>query len=119
MHLEPKVTLHTGPTPLARPALPDGTPRRMSAVDRATGVTAVILAAGQGTRLTLGCKPLAIVGGVTLLERAVVTCRSAGIERVVVVVPSPAGPVALFCQANLPGVELALACDSARGNGAT
>src|SRR3954447_4303122 len=116
---EAGATMHLGPTPSARTARQDGTPGGVSASDRATGVSAVILAAGQGTRLGLGCKPLAIVGGVTLLERAVTTARSAGIERVVVVVASPGGSVASFCRANLPEVELALAADSARGNGAT
>src|SRR3954464_15771234 len=118
-HVEPTGKMHTGPTPIARTALEDATLGRAGALDRATGVTAVILAAGQGTRLGLDCKPLAIVGGVTLLERAVATARSAGIERVVVVVASPAGAVASFCRANLLGVEVALASDSARGNGAT
>src|SRR4051812_27343129 len=111
--------MHTGPTPIARTAHDDGTRDRMSAGGRATGVTAVILTAGRGTRLGFDCKPLAIVGGVTLLERAVVTARSAGIERVVVVVASLDGRVASFCHANLRGVELALACDSQRGNGAS
>src|SRR3954447_5394644 len=91
----------------------------MSAVGGATGVSAVILTARRGTRLGFDCKPLAIVGGITLLERAVLTARSAGIERVVVVVASLEGRVASFCRANLGGVELALASDSARGNGAT
>src|SRR3954452_284582 len=116
---ESRATMPIGPTPIARTARQDGDAGRVSARDRATGVSAVILAAGQGTRLALGCKPLAIVGGVTLLERAVSTARSAGIERVVVVVASPGGSVASFCRANLPEVELALAADSARGNGAT
>src|SRR3954454_13672789 len=119
VHVEPRVTMDTGPTPIARTALEDATLGRAVALDRATGVTAVILAAGQGTRLGLDCKPLAIVGGITLLERAVATARSAGIERVVVVVASPDGSVGSFCRANLPGIELALASDSARGNGAT
>src|SRR3954466_9425688 len=111
--------MHTGPTPIARPALTDGTLDRPSTGGRATGVSVVILAAGRGTRLGFDCKPLAIVGGVTLLERAVVTARSAGIERVVVVVASLDGRVASFCHAHLRGVELALACDSQRGNGAS
>src|SRR3954452_24562369 len=111
--------MHTGPTLIARTALEDGTLDRMSGVGRATGVTAVILAAGRGTRLGFDCKPLAIVGGMTLLERAVLTARTAGIKRVVVVVASLDGRVASFCHANLPGVELALASDSERGNGAS
>src|SRR4051795_10799015 len=111
--------MHTGPTPIARTALTDGTLDRASTVGRATGVSVVILAAGRGTRLGFDCKPLAIVGGITLLERAVATARTAGIERVVVVVASLDGSVASFCRAKLPGVELALASDSMRGNGAT
>ena len=81
--------------------------------------TAVILAAGRGSRLGDGSKPLAVVGGVSLLERAVATARAAGIPRVVVVVDSLDGPVASFCRAQLPGVELAWARDPARGNGAS
>src|SRR4051795_13505278 len=111
--------MHTGPTPIARTALTDGTLDRASTVGRATGVSVVILAAGRGTRLGFDCKPLAIVGGITLLERAVATARTAGIERVVVVVASPDGSVGSFCRANLPGIELAVAPDAARGNGAT
>src|SRR3954468_2898490 len=111
--------MHTGPTPIARTALEDATLGRAGALDRATGVTAVILAAGQGTRLGLACKPLAIVGGVTLLERAVATAHSAGIERVVVVAASLDGSVASYCRAHVPGVEVALASDAARGNGAS
>src|SRR3954463_12098348 len=112
VHFEAGATMQLGPTPSARTARQDGTPGRVSASDGATGVTAVILAAGQGTRLGLGCKPLALVGGTTLLERAVATARTAGIDRVVVVVASLDGSVAAFCRANLPGVELALASDS-------
>lgn len=82
-------------------------------------VTAVILAAGRGSRLRAPCKPLAVVGGRTLLERAVGTARAAGIERVVVVVDSVDGPVTRFCHRHLPDVELAWAPDHARGNGAS
>src|SRR3954454_4265394 len=111
--------MHTGPTPTARTALQDGTLESMSAVGGATGVSAVILTAGRGTRLGFDCKPLAIVGGITLLERAVLTARTAGIERLVVVVASLDGRVASFCHSNLRGVELALTSDWERGNGAT
>ena len=45
----------------------------------------VILAAGEGARLGVGSKPLARVGGVTLLERSIVTLRRAGVDRIVVV----------------------------------
>jgi choline kinase len=82
-------------------------------------VAAVILAAGRGTRLGARCKPLAIVGGLTLLERAVVSARTAGIGRVVVVVAALDGEVAAFCRAHLLGVELVAAADCVRGNGAT
>jgi choline kinase/phosphatidylglycerophosphate synthase len=82
-------------------------------------VTAVILAAGRGTRLGARCKPLATVGGVTLLERAVGCARTAGVRRIVVVVPSLDGEVAAFCRGHLPGVEVAPAPDCVRGNGAT
>jgi CDP-L-myo-inositol myo-inositolphosphotransferase len=82
-------------------------------------VTAVIVAAGQGTRLRAGCKPLAVVGGVTLLERALATARAAGIRRHVVVVGSLDGPVASFCRRRCPDVEVVCAPDHARGNGAT
>src|SRR4051795_4530764 len=111
--------MHTGPTAIARTALEDGTLDRLSGVGRGTGVTAVILAAGRGSRLGFDCKPLAVVGGITLLERAGGTARSAGIERLLVVVASLEGRVASFCHANLRGVEVALASDWERGNGAT
>jgi CDP-L-myo-inositol myo-inositolphosphotransferase len=86
---------------------------------RGMDVTAVILAAGRGTRLRTRCKPLAVVGGVTLLERALGTAQAAGIRRHVVVVDSPDGPVARFCRRHRPGVEVVCAPDHARGNGAT
>ena len=82
-------------------------------------VTAVILAAGRGSRLGARSKPLAIVGGVTLLERAVATARAAGIGRIVVVVDALDGAVASFCNSNVPGVEVAWSPDHARGNGAS
>ena len=82
-------------------------------------VTAVILAAGRGTRLRAPCKPLAVVGGVTLLDRALATARAAGITRRVVVVASLEGPVASFCRRHHPDVEVVPALDHVRGNGAT
>jgi 1L-myo-inositol 1-phosphate cytidylyltransferase / CDP-L-myo-inositol myo-inositolphosphotransferase len=82
-------------------------------------VTGVILAAGRGTRLGVASKPLAVVGGVTLLERAVAALTVAGIDRVVVVVDSLDGPVASCCRRRLPHVEVVCAYDCARGNGAT
>jgi 1L-myo-inositol 1-phosphate cytidylyltransferase / CDP-L-myo-inositol myo-inositolphosphotransferase len=47
---------------------------------------AVILAAGTGSRLGQPSKPLAVIAGATLLERAVTAVRAAGAERVIVVV---------------------------------
>jgi choline kinase len=82
-------------------------------------VTAVILAAGLGTRLRAPSKPLAVVGGVTLLDRALATARAAGIDRRLVVVGALDGPVASFCRRQHPDVELVPALDHARGNGAT
>src|SRR5829696_5173453 len=76
-------------------------------------------AAGRGSRLGDGSKPLAIVGGVTLLERAVATARAAGIGGIVVVVDALDGAVASFCRTNVPGVEVAWSPDHARGNGAS
>ena len=59
---------------------------------------AVVLAAGRSERLASvtggGSKALVRVGGLSLVERAVRTLLSAGIERVVVVVGYQAGPVA-------------------------
>ncbi len=53
------------------------------------GVPAVILAAGQGTRLRNGnggnLKPLTKIGSLTLLERDVGSCEEAGVEECLVV----------------------------------
>ena len=53
-------------------------------------VPAVILAAGSGTRISAGNggrpKPLTRFLGMTLIERAVLSCRAAGVETVYVVV---------------------------------
>jgi choline kinase/phosphatidylglycerophosphate synthase len=107
--------MHADPPQIAA-ATPQSA-KRASAARRE--VTAVILAAGRGTRLGAHCKPLAVVGGVTLLERAVVSVCTAGIRRVVVVVAGRDGEVAAFCRAHLPEVEVAAAPDCVRGNGAT
>jgi choline kinase/phosphatidylglycerophosphate synthase len=82
-------------------------------------VSAVVLAAGRGSRLRSGCKPLAVVGGLSLLERTIATARAAGLRRIVVVVDRLDGPVATFCRERVAGVELAWARDHARGNGAS
>src|SRR5215204_6340581 len=92
---------------------------RASCIRSVVSVTAIILAAGRGSRLRAACKPLVVVGGRALLERAVGTARAAGIDRVVVVVDDMDGPVAAFCREHLPDVELAWAAEHARGHGAS
>src|SRR3954468_4314960 len=74
---------------------------------------------GVAGGLGAASKPLAVVGGITLLERAVAALTAAGIDRVVVVGDSLDGPVAWFCRGRLPHVEVVCAHDCARGNGAT
>ena len=53
-------------------------------------IKAVILAAGEGTRLRSSQdappKPLTCVGGMSLLERAVLVCRDAGVSDIIVVI---------------------------------
>src|SRR5215218_1491904 len=77
----------------------------------------VILAAGMGARLGAGLKPLARVAGTTLLERAVATLRSAGIERVLVVVGHAKDDVRRFVIERQLDVELVENDDFVRGNG--
>lgn len=64
---------------------PDGTPGRLGGAEQA-----VILAAGAGSRLRAhedaSPKPLTSVAGISLLERAILTCRDAGVSDIVVVV---------------------------------
>jgi choline kinase len=59
-------------------------------------VAAVVLAAGEGSRLGRPSKPLARVAGLTLLERTVATLRAAGVARVIVVVGHAKEAVAEF-----------------------
>ena len=77
----------------------------------------VILAAGTGARLGAGLKPLARVAGTTLLERAVETLRSAGVERVLVVVGHAKDDVRRFVAERGLDVELVENDDFGRGNG--
>jgi choline kinase len=93
--------------------------RQSKVLSRVMAVTAVIVAAGRGIRLRAPCKPLVVVGGVTLLDRALATARAAGIDRRLVVVASLHGPVASFCRRQHPDVEVVPAPDHVRGNGAT
>jgi 1L-myo-inositol 1-phosphate cytidylyltransferase / CDP-L-myo-inositol myo-inositolphosphotransferase len=81
---------HATGRPLVQPSRPEielGRPR-----------LAIVLAAGRSERLASvtggGSKALVRMGGLSLVERAVRTLLSAGMERVVVVVGYQAGPVA-------------------------
>jgi choline kinase/phosphatidylglycerophosphate synthase len=71
----------------------------------------------MGARLGAGLKPLARVAGTTLLERAVATLRSAGIERVLVVVGHAKEDVRRFVAERRLDVELVENDDFVRGNG--
>jgi choline kinase/phosphatidylglycerophosphate synthase len=79
----------------------------------------VILAAGSSSRLGGVPKPLARVAGVTLLERAVATFRSAGVERIVVVVGHAGASVREFVARRGLDVELVDNGDFGLGNGSS
>ena len=79
----------------------------------------VILAAGTGARLGNGCKPLARVAGITLLERAIVTLREAGVARIIVVVGHAGDQVERFVEERGLDVELVRNDDFPRGNGSS
>ncbi|MDQ3874700.1 MAG: NTP transferase domain-containing protein [Actinomycetota bacterium] len=78
-----------------------------------------MLAAGTGARLGNGCKPLARVAGLTLLERAVATLKDAGVPRVIVVVGHARDKVERFVVERGLDVEVAANDDFARGNGSS
>jgi len=85
---------------------------------------AVVLAAGRSERLAGvtggGSKALVRIGGLALVERAVRTLLSAGLERVIVVVGYQAGPVAAVVNHLAPGrVRSVLAESWELGNGAS
>jgi choline kinase/phosphatidylglycerophosphate synthase len=80
---------------------------------------AVILAAGAGSRLGVGSKPLARVGGITLLERAVTTLRSVGIEEIIVVVGHERERVCELVGERGLGVRLVENTDFGLGNGSS
>ena len=82
-------------------------------------VEAVILAAGEGSRLGRSSKPLAEVAGLTLLERTVASVRAAGITRVVVVVGHAKEAVAEFVSARGLQVELVTNDRFSIGNGSS
>src|SRR3954453_17854165 len=82
-------------------------------------VEAVVLAAGEGSRLGRSSKPLAEVAGLTLLERTVATVRTAGITRVVVVVGHAKEAVAEFVSRRGLEVELVTNDRFSIGNGSS
>jgi 1L-myo-inositol 1-phosphate cytidylyltransferase / CDP-L-myo-inositol myo-inositolphosphotransferase len=97
-------------------AEPVGTPSRPR--------VGVVLAAGRSERLGGmtggGSKALVRVGGLALVERAVRTLLSVGLDRVVVVVGYQAGPVAAVVDRLAPGrVRAVLAQGWELGNGAS
>lgn len=84
----------------------------------------LVLAAGRSERLRPvtggGSKALVRLGGLRLVERAIRTLLSHGMERVVVVVGYHAGPVAAVAQRAAPGqVQVVQARDWEEGNGAS
>lgn len=79
----------------------------------------VILAAGSSSRLGGVPKPLVRVAGVTLLERALSTLRSAGVERIVVVVGHARADVREFVAREGLDVELVENHEFALGNGSS
>lgn len=88
----------------------------MSAERRPVGV---ILAAGEGSRLGCGLKPLARVGGVTLLERSIATLRRAGVDRIVVVAGHAKDDLRRFVERRGLDVEVVDNDDFAVGNGSS
>src|SRR3954447_18005896 len=82
-------------------------------------VEAVILAAGEGSRLGRSSKPLTEVAGLTLLERTVASVRAAGITRVVIVVGHAKEAVAEFVSRRGLEVELVTNDRFSIGNGSS
>ena len=82
-------------------------------------IAAVILAAGEGSRLGRPSKPLTRVAGVTLLERAVSAAREAGVGRVVVVIGHAKEDVARFATEHDLDVEIIENDDFSAGNGSS
>lgn len=69
-------------------------------------MVALVLAAGRGERFTAGTKQLATVAGRSLVGHAVATARSAGIERVAVVVGHDGEAVAEAARMQDPDVQI-------------
>jgi choline kinase/phosphatidylglycerophosphate synthase len=82
-------------------------------------VEAVILAAGEGSRLGRPSKPLVQVAGVTLLERTVAAVRAAGATRVIVVVGHAKEAVTEFVLQRRLEVELVENDRFSVGNGSS
>lgn len=79
----------------------------------------VILAAGEGTRLDGGPKPLVRLAGCALVERAVATLRQAGVGRIIVVVGHAADEVRRFLAERGLQVEVVENPSFALGNGSS
>ena len=104
--------------------VPADRPRSATPTTQRVPRVAVVLAAGRSERMKEltggGSKALIRVGGLSLVERAVRTLLSIGIEHVVVVVGYHAGPVAAVANRVAPGrVRAAFAEDWSLGNGAS
>ncbi len=100
---------------------PEGLPRAVGLPRPSAGV---VLAAGRSERLRAvtggGSKALVPLGGLRLVERAIRTLLSHGVERVVLVVGYHAGPVAAVARRAAPGrIEVVEASDWELGNGAS
>ena len=86
---------------------------------RRAQVAAVVLAAGQGSRLGEPSKPLASVAGASLLERTVATLHEAGVARVIVVVGHAKDVVARYVLSRGLDVELVENDGFSVGNGSS
>lgn len=79
----------------------------------------VILAAGMGSRLDGGPKPLVRLAGLTLLERAVATLRQGGVGRIIVVVGHAGDEVRRYVERAGLDVEVVENPDFLLGNGSS
>ncbi len=83
---------------------------------RVLPTTAVVLAAGLGTRIHDGPKPLARVAGLSLLERVVLGLREAGVQRIIVVIGHEADDLRRFASERGLDVEFVENPGYRRGN---
>jgi CTP:molybdopterin cytidylyltransferase MocA len=79
----------------------------------------VVLAAGAGTRLNHGPKPLKRIAGRTLLERAVLTLEAVGVAPIVVVTGHARDEIARYVAERGLAVELVENDDFHLGNGSS